>query len=82
MKPAIPYVFAMGALAIILAFLVIIGVSRIPKCMIYSMIVITFLLLVVGIAISVIYKVYAMAITLGIVLAIWLCIFCCLRKQL
>jgi hypothetical protein len=82
MRPAIPYILAMGVLAIVLSFLVIIGASKIPKCMIYSMIVITFVLLVVGIVVSVIFKVYAMAITIGIVLAIWICIFCCLRKQL
>jgi len=82
MKPAIPIILGMGALAIILSFLVIIGASKIPKCMIYSMIAITFILMILGIVVSIIYKVYVMAIIIAVVLAIWLCIFCCLRKQL
>jgi hypothetical protein len=82
MKPAIPYICAMGVLGIVLSFLVIIGASKIPRCMIYSMIVITFVLLVVGIIASVLLKAYIMAVVIAIVLAVWLCILCCLRKQL
>jgi hypothetical protein len=82
MRPAIPIICAMGALGIVLSFLVIIGASKIPKCMIYSMIAITFVLLVIGIIVSIIFKVYTMAIIIAIVLAVWLCIFCCLKKQL
>lgn len=82
MTPAIPYIVAMGAFAIILAFVVIILTSKAPKCMIYSMIVLNFVLLLGGIVSSIIFQVYQAALILGIVMAVWACVLFCLRKQL
>ena len=49
MASAIPYICLMGLFSLILSVVLVIAISKIPRIVIYGMIVLTFVLIAVGI---------------------------------
>ena len=75
-------IIAMFALSFVLSILYLLLIKRFPKCMIYTMIALFFLLLLALIIIGIYYKIWWMVIAFGISILIMGCLLFCFRKRI
>lgn len=86
MKKALPWILLMAVFTLILCGVLIIAMSKIPKVIVYGMMVLTCLLIVGGIALGVVLSALPLVIVFGIFGFIWtlfaMIMCCCWRDQL
>lgn len=84
--PAIPAIIIMGLFSLVVSLVIIIAISKFAKCLVYSMIGITFLIIFGGIIAGPILQIYeltAISAFIGIIWFISLAVlFCCFRGQM
>lgn len=82
---AVPFIILMSVFALILCVLIVIAISKIPKVVIYGMLVMTFLLVVIGIIAGVVLGLMELVIICAIFGLIWgilvAVLLCCFRDQ-
>lgn len=75
-------IVAMFFLSIVLAIGYILLIKNFPKCMIYSMILLFYLVLVALIVLGIINQIWWMVITFGVIILITTCILFCFRDRI
>lgn len=82
---AAPYIILMSVFALVLSLVIVIAISKVPKVIIYGLIVFTFLLIAAGIIGGLVMGVMELAIVCGIFGLIWgilvAVMFCCFKEQ-
>lgn len=82
MKPAIPTIIGMIILSIILAIVFMCLLSKFPKCMFYSMLAFTAIVLIVLTIVMFVSGAIVVGVILLILLLLYGCFLCCSREQI